>query len=1286
MGKKNMQLVTVALNEASIDSPTFRAYVNYYQSKVNQFEEWINRTVKYVDESFIPAVDRFSKVKSNVLADFLPSPMVLGNGFVANQSFASAIVTNFKTDYTDFVERLASVIASSDSLYTGALMDLLTSAIEPYNVKRKNFDYYQNKYDSMLIQYQGLQNSPNHTNAKYLLNETQGVFDIKRSYLDASLNLIRAIAMLKLSVDKFLMSVVGQVNERNKFTFKKTGKVVNLAPEIEHYYKDYSAWVKSSIKSAKDLHASLQKAQDFIYDQTLKDMEPTDDLQHYTMKGLSNFNDSYEWSAKNVPKKAGWLFMKTTVGSGPSTREIWVRRWCYLDDIIFGIFLLSPSGTYVEETDKFGIELLTYKYLPDNPRRFCFEIKINDKRPGSKQITLTLQADNIVELRSWLQIFHISAQKYQSLLGDGSPKAAFGDKRLSPRFFEFASTTTTYHDQLLTTFSDKSQSLVELLKTKFTAEEVNAILEQRMTDLQMVGTSISTQLTPLAILSGYFKNTEHYFDAIQANLWGVNRWNQNGAVSFVDSDHVALRVAAMEPEKEPPNYPKELKIANLQFWTLFESINYDANREYLTSVNELLLFKFSSIWAPNRKQKFSSIINITRNYFYVYMNFSGFSHLSRRKIGDLISVEYDPKVKHMIKVHTVEGGHLTFGIYFTDYRAVSSKLEFLIECNATHKAVTTEQIIQKFLDIDQVYKDLSEREDFIDDPNTDKLIRAEYNLGKTFWNLDSTAKELFERSKQIQELYSKTYSHTYNIASKGLMHILFGDHSKVFPESIFFAAKNSNFNSNWYWKEEQDSEGVVQLVRNITFNLNRTYDFLPEPVKVLSTKQRIIKMIENKYYEVDQDPLIVKTPLCHPMKVAIKYVITESFDPSNHADSILQLSTNGCMLYVYYKVEFINTDKPTILDNLMEKLVLHSTELEYYRLRKIIHVYLDKIGSHGKVVKAINMCGLLGVSVTETQKSTDTVNDVESLDDQSSLQQSIRINDNSVNNQSSNGEIKSIDESMEGITLDEGTAASVVSKTGKINESNHDAEPITGEETFSGYKERYKLRLSKSIKQGIEKNATYDIHYSFGLLVKVFAKILAYKLVSLIFIILRLLILTLTLFKTVISQLNKTLLIGLSMSILFNIFLTGKSSVSYWTVRRADNIFQNYVTGNNKNIMERALSIKDLDLLTDYLAGPDDNIIFKKFNSQIGGKDNKFRETRKELAVRRNELLVELRILQNMEKELVQGDYRKFLINEIEKCKEVSVELPEVWEKDHVLKSYCNTCREEAKKIGQSIL
>lgn len=93
-----------------------------------------------------------------------------------------------------------------------------------------------------------------------------------------------------------------------------------------------------------------------------------------------------------------------------------------------------------------------------------------------------------------------------------------------------------------------------------------------------------------------------------------------------------------------------------------------------------------------------------------------------------------------------------------------------------------------------------------------------------------------------------------------------------------------------------------------------------------------------------------------------------------------------------------------------------------------------------------------------------------------------------------------------------------------------------------------------------------------------------------------------------------------------------------------------------------------------------ENPVFKRFDEDKNAYQ--YKGTRQEIAIKRNQVLTELKILQNTEKELVQGSYRKFIITERDKCITTQNEIFDLWINDTKLQDYCMACFAEYNRLS----
>ncbi|UCS21852.1 uncharacterized protein HLK63_J07821 [Nakaseomyces glabratus] len=1235
--QRQLRLISVAFKEASIDSPSFRATVNFFHTRVDIFEEWIDKSMAFYEKKYTHSYDDFKRTQNSLLSQLLPSPSMLSSGLVSNQGYTPSLVSNFLFDFTEYSERIIKALKGNDILNSTPLSELISVAIDPYKACRKSFDYYQTKYDSMLSTFQAANIREVSIDPETTKNDTIHIFTLQKSYLQASLDLIEAIYTLRLQIDKFLLDTMNNMKSDSIYSPKDGSRPLDLMPSMNDYMKDYTMWVQNAIDGARALERDIENAKKQAYEYTLSHITPSEDINDYDIRTIStNTFVDQNIHINKTPEKSGWLFMKTYVGT-PS-REIWVNRWCFLQNGVFGTLLLSPSKTYVEETDKFGIFLTNIRYKPEEYRKFCFEMKIfngnnsasQDKR---KMIELVFQASSLKELKSWINAFE-TTRKVVSQLDKNSLNYEIAYKRFSPKYIEFASSTTTKIDQQITTFDDTTESLFQKYKCAFSEYEVLSVGSEKIFNFQTIITPISTKMTNLAFLADNSVYGSYCTNAVVANIWGTTYWSDYSLIlstvpmneERTTSKPTTRLVSPHDKIIYPKFYPNAMKFYDLQFKNLFFSIDQRLSK----ITEEFLLFKFDAFWCPNKKQKFASTCYLTQYNLYSFINSVGFICLTKVNLDDLVSIEKDKATRTLIRIYDSSGLQLRVNVLFTDPEAVALKLQYLLEKKASG---TNDSIMEIFARFSEIDKEMEEKRN-LERANSDssesvydsQLVGSKHDHELTFWNITKESAELLNKRKMLQKESSVYFSHNYDIPCKGLMHLLFGDESQAFPKSLFLARKNGTQHVNWYWKQKRTNKtGDVILSRKIEFVVDMTDNFLTTSkysdnnVEELSLEQNIVKAIDNKYYEIDQTPVRIKLPFARIMKVTTKYIISEAYDPEKSTSENKSKSPrNGSCFQLFFNIDFLDCKSGNPVKDLhfLERVYLdwaiHFAGTEFFLFRKVIRFYLEKMGKHGKVIKAMRLCGLIGVSDEATNET----------------------------------------EKHEVITeKDIGTNKDV------------NVDPIVDRKQ-------------------------YDARYTLNIISKVLLKRLVYRVSNLFFFLFRVIISLFLGSSTVVQSLNRYLLFGLLLSIIVNLYLSGRSTLNFWSVHNAEKKFNNFMSDSGKFTMQRSIKIDDLDLLTEYLAIDENNRAYNKFQEYLHDIDHdfKYKTTRKDLAVKRNELLVELRILQNMERELVQGEYKRFLLEEVDRCEQALREVPDLFTNDENIKSYCENCNDELTRVSRLLL
>lgn len=1211
----HLKLISVELKEAALDSPSFRASTNFFYTRVEILEDWIQTNMDFAENKLTTSTENFQRVYETLLPHILPSPVMLGNGIMLNQGFAPVLVDEFNKDYYDFSTKLFSIIVGDMNRFSKVIIDLLTDAIEPYKQKRTNFIYYQAKYDSMLSNYQSVNILLHNINPNNIMEDALHLYDIRKSYLEASLELSNETAVFKLKMDKFIIDSIDVLHSSNKITLPDSKEVIDLNPSIVEDLKDYKNWLGKSINTATQLRADMEVVKKQLLEHTLSRIAPSQDIRDYTVKEVHlSILEAVKLKKvpSNSPDNAGWLYMRTVVGT--PGRNIWVKRWCFIQNSVFGMFSLSPSKTYVEESDKFGVLLTDIRFESFAQRKFCFHLYISSeqnsqalKADSGSEIVITLQAESLKEVESWFKVFK-SAKVYASSLSEKDVEYKVATRRHPPKYVEFASSSITSLDKSVTTVTEHTESLLKLVKGKFADYDSMSILTNNnetvpLYQFNISNTPMTTKLTQLALLSSQLSEPSFFYDAILVNIWGTTSWFEYSVTKVEPNLQNGNGTSLL---KFNYNYPTTFTEKDVTIDSEFRSIFYPLSKNHSILPDEFILFSFRSFWFPNKTQGFSATNFISTNYIYSYMNSMGFITLNRKKLSDIVAVEIDKNHPDLVHIYNFDGSFSSYYAYFLKVEVLVAKFKYLLE----------NKLVENPKSGDELLKKLAQIEENIINSNTTALSQElPISLEKRYFTLDESKFNVSNTLEQFKKECTFSYSYMCDIPCKGMMHLIYGDHSTVFSRCLLLSQKDSKYNINWCWNEELQEDGTIHLIRKSQLQLKMKFQNHPEylwsPLQTsdeIFVTQRIIRMIADAYYEIEQDPTVIQLPFCNPFRLKSKCVISKINLNSARQNQKSVEPDYKCSLIIYYKIEFVNPttkeviDNPSLFERIIKHFILLGTQKEFLSIRKLVESYLDRIGKHNKVAKTIKLCGMLAVL-----KST--------------------------SNSTPNSE-----------------------RYGTIHVPNH--------------------RVSSS----------YDISFSLPVILYFFSELLINKMKKAICNTFRRFASLMVYCISNLMKMSNSLFLLLLMSILFNLFYSGRSLNSFWSVRRSNNIIENYIESDDAFRMNCIILLDDLNTLIKDVAVEDDNLAFQTFNQK--NSENKFilKGTRDELQIKRNQLLIELRMLESLERDTLYGDYRKFLLSELSKCETVNSDMLDVWKNNTHLQSYCDSCSIELDKLNLLLL
>lgn len=265
---------------------------------------------------------------------------------------------------------------------------------------RRNLEQTQKSYDYLQARYASQSKSKE---ASALREEAFQLHEAHKAYLKASLDFSVQAPQIRNAFDQLLVKIsFDQWREFRGFHNHNSGTFTKWAHEMDRI----KGWVHEMEGSEKSSKRELLSTRKHIEEAAEAAARPSRELEDYNIstvpylgsRPISTINVSKE----TRPEKQGWLYLRTL--SGKPTRTVWVKRWAFLKNGIFGCLVQGARTGGVEESERIGVLLCSIRPAFQEERRFCFQVK-------TKNNTILLQADNQKELMGWISAFEAAKQK-----------------------------------------------------------------------------------------------------------------------------------------------------------------------------------------------------------------------------------------------------------------------------------------------------------------------------------------------------------------------------------------------------------------------------------------------------------------------------------------------------------------------------------------------------------------------------------------------------------------------------------------------------------------------------------------------------------------------------------------------------------------------------------------------------------------------------------------------------------------------------------------------------------
>ncbi|KAL7626274.1 SNF1-interacting protein [Parahypoxylon ruwenzoriense] len=386
--------IPVILNEAGLDSPSFRATAVYFAEQVDAIERWLEgyaRTTAKLSHDMLGLEDTIN----HYLAKSIPPP----NINAVDHDYTALALKRISDGSREWWMQILYMARKMDSMSVEPIRNFLSGDLRNFKETRKTLEQTQKVFDTTLARYVGQSKTKEPSS---LREDAFAVYETRKAYLKASMDFCFFAPQFRLNLDKLLVRVSCDLWREMKRSRDAAGSFGKYGHEMDRV----RGWTKEMELSEPTFKRELQTARRDIGETTLAAFKPSREIDDYSASTVPFLGSrgpmhvTTPGKSAAIMEKQGWLFLRTITGK-PS-RTNWIRRWYYCRDGIFGWLVNSPQG--VLQGDEIGVLLCNAKPVVGEERRFCFEVK-------TKNQTLLLQAETQSQLMEWLEVFEVAKKK-----------------------------------------------------------------------------------------------------------------------------------------------------------------------------------------------------------------------------------------------------------------------------------------------------------------------------------------------------------------------------------------------------------------------------------------------------------------------------------------------------------------------------------------------------------------------------------------------------------------------------------------------------------------------------------------------------------------------------------------------------------------------------------------------------------------------------------------------------------------------------------------------------------
>lgn len=374
--ERPLNLVPVGLKEAALDSPTFRATAVHFADQVDLVEKWLDGYVRAASK-LVTEVASLETLVNTFLAQSAPPSTV--SEAILDHDYTMLALTRYGEGAREFWQQTLQGMKRYDTSLVEPIKAFLSTDLRQFKDARRTMEGNQKVFDSVISRYLGQNKSKEPSS---LREDAFQVHEARRAYLKAAMDFCMLAPQLRTTLDKLIVKVFSeQWKEMRSSREASSAMFAKSSSEMERV-RGWSREMETSERAFKRELVTARKQIEDSAEALWRPSRELEDYSASTVPYLGTgaaSATSVATTAKPQQSRAdkqGWLYMKTLTGK--PTRTIWSRRWFFVKNGIFGWLIQGVRSGGVEESEKIGVLLCNARPAFQEERRFCFEVKTRD--------------------------------------------------------------------------------------------------------------------------------------------------------------------------------------------------------------------------------------------------------------------------------------------------------------------------------------------------------------------------------------------------------------------------------------------------------------------------------------------------------------------------------------------------------------------------------------------------------------------------------------------------------------------------------------------------------------------------------------------------------------------------------------------------------------------------------------------------------------------------------------------------------------------------------------------